>query len=421
MYKGRVSFPLFWIIWVSFILISALSIAISTWMNMRNTEAMFINNTYSRTLDRIEFSAERWTVLPHTEYNFRKLTLPLHFLDGTLINNTQESLPLDYAIVSTKTHKINYQTVSQAVGYKIYSPNYALFKGKQSGFIEVYTPLFKTQSFLVWDHINAHQLWVVNTSVTGLQLIIQQSVIHNGIVIALYTFSLVTILSFFFSQRATTLLYQLLSISKFASKEKQEVRKKRTWIKEFDDISRLMWEHQTLVKHLTERDALTGAYNRYALERTMEQHFSLLKDMPTVFVLFDLDHFKELNDTQGHQKGDEALQALTHYLTNLLSDKDVIARLGGDEFVLLLFHTEWTPALEQKLITWVHHSPLASYHLKISMGIVELPSEAEDFPAVYRLADQRLYAAKRAGRNMLTPPHDAPMVSFTSKTHHQDA
>lgn len=55
------------------------------------------------------------------------------------------------------------------------------------------------------------------------------------------------------------------------------------------------------------------------------------------------------------------------------------------------------------------------------MGIVELPSEAEDFPAVYRLADQRLYAAKRAGRNMLTPPHDAPMVSFTSKTHHQDA
>ncbi len=411
MFKRRVRIPLFWFIWFSFILISLISIVISTWMNIGDTESVFMNSMYSRILDRIHSASRHWGTIPHTEAGFQKLTAPLSCLDGPFIDESGTTcLPLHFTIVSIRTHQIDYQSTRHVIGYQIYPPNFTIFSGKQMGYVELYTPLYQEQSFLVWNRVGTNRIWIVDTSVAGVQQLIEHSVIHKAIMMALTTFFLVTLISFLISKRATTLLYQLLSISKQAPTKEGKHRLQRTLVKEMYDIGQLMHEHHDLVRHLSERDALTGAYNRYALEKAMENHFSKYAHTPTVFVLFDLDHFKELNDTEGHQKGDEALQTLVHYCTEHLSENNILARLGGDEFILLFFDQHWTSSLEKQLIKWVRESPLGTYHLGLSMGIVDLPSEATNFPEVYRLADQRLYAAKRAGRNRIAPPRNAPMI-----------
>jgi diguanylate cyclase (GGDEF)-like protein len=86
------------------------------------------------------------------------------------------------------------------------------------------------------------------------------------------------------------------------------------------------------------RDDLTGLYNRRFFEREVAQHLRLLRRHGgTASVLFvDLDRFKEVNDTLGHQCGDDLLKHVAHVLTGRLRESDVIARLGGDEFAVLL-------------------------------------------------------------------------------------
>jgi diguanylate cyclase (GGDEF)-like protein/PAS domain S-box-containing protein len=153
-------------------------------------------------------------------------------------------------------------------------------------------------------------------------------------------------------------------------------------------------------------DDLTGLYNRRFFERELAQQLRLLRRHGgTASVLFlDLDRFKEVNDTLGHQSGDDLLKHVAAVLTGRLRESDVIARLGGDEFAMLLPMTtaEGAACIVEALEREFAERPVElegrPVHARPSIGAAELDAEL-DVDGVLRRADQAMYAVKRARRS----------------------
>lgn len=152
-------------------------------------------------------------------------------------------------------------------------------------------------------------------------------------------------------------------------------------------------------------DFLTGIYNRRHFNETME---SLTNAIHPIFikhgiVAFDVDHFKSINDTFGHDKGDEILSELTTLISNNLRTKDVFCRTGGEEFSIVCPDTSITGCmvLGEKLRQAVesHDFPIKR-KVTISLGITEF-SYGQPISSITKKADQALYAAKAAGRNRI--------------------
>lgn len=93
--------------------------------------------------------------------------------------------------------------------------------------------------------------------------------------------------------------------------------------------------------------------------------------------------------------GDAALCDAGQYFSKKVGNNGIVARLGGDEFVLVLEHESWNEALENKLNQWIAEAPLSKYGLGLSGGVVDIPTEANDFNQAYRIADRRLYVGKQ--------------------------
>lgn len=163
-------------------------------------------------------------------------------------------------------------------------------------------------------------------------------------------------------------------------------------------------EQREILQRKTNEDPLTGVWNRRALEAHMEMYYALSHPSPAAFVLFDLDHFKELNDTRGHQAGDIALQEVARHFRKRITKKDWIARIGGDEWVLVLHEVDENFHFSAKVREWMENSPFGSYGLGLTGGYVEIPREAGSYQDAYRLADHRLYEGKRGGRNRIVGP-----------------
>jgi diguanylate cyclase (GGDEF)-like protein len=151
-----------------------------------------------------------------------------------------------------------------------------------------------------------------------------------------------------------------------------------------------------------ERDPLTGLLNRAAFQSELVHCQKRLARNPEPFclLLLDLDHFKQVNDTLGHQAGDDALLAVAAALRRRLRSNDVVARLGGDEFAVLA-QTHDGQRLADDLIEAVKACSVNSggvyRRLSASVGIVAVTADAE--PGVLLAAsDRALYQAKRAGR-----------------------
>ena len=153
-------------------------------------------------------------------------------------------------------------------------------------------------------------------------------------------------------------------------------------------------------------DDLTGLYNRRFFERELAQQLRLLRRHGgTASVLFlDLDRFKEVNDTLGHQCGDDLLKHVAAVLTGRLRESDVIARLGGDEFAMLLPMTTAegaaciVEALEQEFAERPIELEGSAVHARPSIGVAEMDAEL-DVDGVLRRADQAMYAVKRSRRS----------------------
>jgi diguanylate cyclase (GGDEF)-like protein/PAS domain S-box-containing protein len=159
------------------------------------------------------------------------------------------------------------------------------------------------------------------------------------------------------------------------------------------------------LSRMATRDDLTGLYNRRFFERELGQQLLLMRRHGgTASVLFvDLDGFKEVNDTLGHQCGDDLLQHVAGILTGRLRESDVIARLGGDEFAVLLPMTDAAgaacivAALEQEFDQRPADLEGHEVRARPSIGVAELEPEL-DVDGVLRRADQAMYAVKRARR-----------------------
>jgi diguanylate cyclase (GGDEF)-like protein len=164
---------------------------------------------------------------------------------------------------------------------------------------------------------------------------------------------------------------------------------------------RIMWEHE---RQQSRQDYLTGFLNTRAFNEILEYELKRLNrdEKPLSLAYFDLDNFKEINDTFGHLQGDELLKCIATCLSACLRKTDVIARIGGDEFVILL------PATDQEAAKIAMYKILESLQTGLrknhwtstfSMGVItclEAPSNAEE---LISMADNMMYEVKRTGKN----------------------
>jgi diguanylate cyclase (GGDEF)-like protein len=152
-------------------------------------------------------------------------------------------------------------------------------------------------------------------------------------------------------------------------------------------------------------DHLTGLYNRRAMEdevsrRLDDGHYN------TALMLLDLDHFKKINDTYGHETGDQVLQQLSLRLKAVMREFDLLARLGGDEFMLLLQIPHPNAATALTFAERLHQAVAAPFDIKgqqfrlgISVGIAIPPGHGRTVSELLRHADLALYQAKSLGRS----------------------
>ncbi|MCG1021527.1 diguanylate cyclase domain-containing protein [Sutcliffiella horikoshii] len=169
-------------------------------------------------------------------------------------------------------------------------------------------------------------------------------------------------------------------------------------------------EREKLQEQLTFQayhDSLTELPNRRMLKDKLEESLAEAeknKAMLAVFFL-DCDHLKEVNDTHGHEVGDDLLIAFSKRLLKCIRERDMVARLGGDEFVILLHdidNLEQVDKVAERILTTLA-SPytIQGHQIKVtsSIGVATYPANGTTAKQLFRKADQALYAAKKAGRN----------------------
>lgn len=159
--------------------------------------------------------------------------------------------------------------------------------------------------------------------------------------------------------------------------------------------------------NMAQTDALTGLANRSNFQSTLGRTIAECERSGTGFalVIMDIDHFKIVNDTLGHDAGDCVLKNLGHCLTERLRSTDFVARLGGEEFGLILRDVKPADAFElmDELRQRIAERKLAygeaDIRVTASFGIAQWPDHGRDAGSLFRVADRCLYSGKRAGRN----------------------
>jgi len=155
------------------------------------------------------------------------------------------------------------------------------------------------------------------------------------------------------------------------------------------------------------RDPLTGLFNRRYLDATLDREIARCEreQNPLCLMMVDIDHFKHINDTYGHQAGDAVLVQVAKTLSDELRAGDIACRYGGEEFLLLM--PNLTPAVAMERAEELRKKQAASNILvsgqqmavRLSIGLASLPSDALTAHALIRNADAALYQAKQQGRN----------------------
>ncbi len=167
------------------------------------------------------------------------------------------------------------------------------------------------------------------------------------------------------------------------------------------------WSHQ--LRLATTQDSLTGLVSRREFEQRLQQAVALCQqqDLSHVVCYIDLDQFKVVNDTCGHEVGDALLQRVGQSLRTLIRQRDTLARLGGDEFAILLWQCpqdagrrvgeQILKTLESLRFTWGEHR----FQVTASVGLVVLNREILTAAEALSLADSACYVAKDTGRNRM--------------------
>lgn len=161
------------------------------------------------------------------------------------------------------------------------------------------------------------------------------------------------------------------------------------------------------LKIISTTDALTNVYNRRYF---FESGGSLIRlshreNVPVSFLMIDLDHFKVVNDTYGHQIGDDILVDFSYHIEKMSRNSDIFARIGGEEFALLVYKTSDKDArkiaqnicneIEKKVFQYDE----VRVDITVSIGLSSLSTDVDTLDKLYKEADENLYEAKKSGRN----------------------
>jgi two-component system cell cycle response regulator len=162
------------------------------------------------------------------------------------------------------------------------------------------------------------------------------------------------------------------------------------------------------LRRLATRDQLTGLLNRREFDRILAEEEGRARRFghPLSLVMMDIDRFKAVNDTHGHQVGDQVLVEVARRVAEGLRDVDRAARFGGEEFALVVMQANRAAALEaaERVRGAVESSPFVigpdlSLRVTLSAGVAELPADSPTGAGLVAAADKALYAAKARGRN----------------------
>ena len=184
----------------------------------------------------------------------------------------------------------------------------------------------------------------------------------------------------------------------------------RKEIKERKKIEKALRQANQRLERLSTRDTLTNLFNRRVLEEKLESFWKMaLRDHKPISILMcDIDFFKKINDTYGHQAGDQCLQEIAKIFESVIRrSTDLVARYGGEEFIFVLFDTPLPGALKiaediQKSLAQRNQSPNTKIKMTLSIGIASIiPNQKWSWENLIQYADQALYQAKENGRNRI--------------------
>jgi diguanylate cyclase (GGDEF)-like protein len=183
-------------------------------------------------------------------------------------------------------------------------------------------------------------------------------------------------------------------------------------VADFAGVALQNCEHLETAQKEANTDELTGLYNRrYFFERAIEAAQKALNyNSPLSIFIFDIDHFKKYNDTNGHAEGDYLLKELSRLLRENSRGINIIARYGGEEFIVLVTNTDKNGAFiyAENIRKLVENHPFKNRekqpngYVSISGGVATFPHDGDTIDLVVKHADEALYISKKSGRNMVT-------------------
>ena len=164
---------------------------------------------------------------------------------------------------------------------------------------------------------------------------------------------------------------------------------------------------QAQLYNMAVRDHLTGCFNRHGFSELANVYLKQIEAKPdnVSFLLLDLDYFKNVNDSHGHDVGDQVLSEIGKLLASECRSNDLVARYGGEEFVVLLPHCKKSSAMRiaRRLGEKVENLLPAGISITTSIGVTQVPKSLKpDLDKMFKAADQAVYRAKKRGRNCVS-------------------
>ncbi|WP_345977713.1 GGDEF domain-containing protein [Sulfurimonas sp. HSL3-7] len=242
---------------------------------------------------------------------------------------------------------------------------------------------------IIWFYLLIFVAYILNGSASGLLF----TIASLGVILSVHLLSDLQL-----SQLAINTSVLGLIIGSFLS---------RFYTNKISDYENSLQQKNAALHVLASTDDLTGIMNRRLFGEVSKRYFETAQrdNLPLSLLLFDLDHFKKVNDTYGHQTGDLLLIRFAEAIKSYLRKSDIVARVGGEEFAVLLFETDMEGAfiLAEKIRTLVESITIDHEGEKVfvttSIGIAQHREGDKAFNAIYARADKALYLAKGRGRN----------------------
>jgi two-component system cell cycle response regulator len=191
--------------------------------------------------------------------------------------------------------------------------------------------------------------------------------------------------------------------NEMTARVRTQIRRKR-----YQDALRAQYQKSV---SMAVTDGLTGLYNRHFLNTHLENMVrqSVKNGKKLAIMMMDMDHFKEVNDTYGHDVGDRILKQLSEYILRVSRSTDLAARFGGEEFVVLMPETDEPSALNaaNRMRDYIEKTPFiiddqgTKLSKTLSIGVANSHPDGDSAESIIKRADEALYSAKRNGRNQV--------------------